>query len=63
MEIKAAIVTTLLILGLVIIALGILSWVSSILALYGMPDEALVIVAGLLLIIFTMIAARMLEEK
>ena len=63
MEIKAAIVTMLLILGLVIIALGILSWVSSILALYGMPDEALVIVAGLLLIIFTMIAARMLEEK
>ena len=63
MEIKAVIVTTLLILGLVIIALGILSWVSSILARYGLPDEALVIVAGLVLIIFTMIAARMLEEK
>ena len=63
MEIKAAIVTTLLILGLVIIALGILSWVSSILTRYGMPDEALVIIAGLLLIVFTIIAARMLEEK
>ena len=63
MEIKAAIVSALLILGLVIIALGILSWVSSILTRYGMPDEALVIVAGLLLIVFTIIAARMLEEK
>jgi energy-converting hydrogenase Eha subunit A len=63
METKATIVSALLILGLVIIALGILSWVSSVLTRYGMPDEAFVIVAGLLLIIFTMIAARLLEEK
>jgi len=51
------------VLGLLAIGFGILSWIFSILTLYGLPQPAYIIVAGLLLIIFTVIAAKMLDEK
>jgi uncharacterized membrane protein YidH (DUF202 family) len=63
MEIRAAVVTSLIALGLLAIGLGTLSWLFSLLGRFALPVEAYVIVAGLLLVIFTVIAARMLEEK
>lgn len=63
MEIKAAVASALIILGLLAIGFGALSWIFSLLAHFVMPVEAYVIVAGLLLVIFTVIAARMLSEQ
>lgn len=63
MEFKAAVASALIILGLLAIGLGILSWMLSLFERFALPIEAYVIIAGLLLVIFTVIAARMLEEK
>ncbi len=63
MEIKAAIVTALIVLGLLAIGFGTLSWIYSLLARFAMPVEAYLIIAGFLLVIFTVIAARMLSEQ
>jgi hypothetical protein len=63
MEIKAAVASALIILGLLAIGFGTLSWIFSVFARFAMPFEGYIIVAGLLLVIFTIIAARMLSEK
>jgi hypothetical protein len=63
MEIKAAIISGLIILGLLAIGYGSLSWIFWVLSRYGLPSEAYLIVAGLLTIIFAMLAARMFEKE
>lgn len=63
MELKTAIVSGLIILGLLAIGYGIVSWIFSILNRFAMPMESYVIVAGLLTIVFAMIAARMFSEE
>jgi hypothetical protein len=63
METKAALVAGLLILGLLAIFLGMISWVFSVLTRYGMPSEAYLIVAGFLTIVFALLAARMFEKE
>jgi hypothetical protein len=62
-ETKAAVVSGLLILGLLTIWYGAISWIFSVLSRYGLPSEAYLIVAGLLTIIFAMLAARMFEKE
>lgn len=62
MEIKAAVASALIILGLLAIGFGTLSWVYSVFSRFSLPIEAYIIVAGLLLVVFTVIAARMLSE-
>jgi uncharacterized BrkB/YihY/UPF0761 family membrane protein len=59
METKATIISGLLILGLLTVWYGIISWIFSILNRFGMPAESYLIVAGLLTIIFATIAAKM----
>jgi hypothetical protein len=63
METKAAVVAGLLILGLLTIWYGSTSWIFSLLARYGMPSEAYLIVAGFLTIVFAMLAARMFAKE
>jgi hypothetical protein len=63
MDTKAAVISGLLIVGLLTIWYGIVSWIFSLLAQYGMPPQAYLIVAGLLTIIFAMLAARMFEKE
>ncbi len=63
MEIKTALASAFIILGLLAIGFGALSWVFSIFSRFAMPIEAYIIVAGFLLVIFTVIAARMVSEQ
>jgi hypothetical protein len=63
METKAAVIAGLLILGLLTIWFGTISWIFSLLARYGMPSEAYLIVAGFLTIVFALVAARMFEKQ
>jgi hypothetical protein len=63
MDTKAAVISGLLIVGLLTIWYGTISWIFSLLARYGLPSEAYLIVAGLLTIIFAMLAARMFEKE
>ena len=60
---KVAVISGLLILGLLTMWFGCVSWIFSVLSQYGMPSEAYLIVAGLLTIIFAMVAARMFEKE
>jgi hypothetical protein len=62
-ETKAAVISGLLILGLLTIWYGIISWIFSVLSRYGLPSEAYLIVAGLLTIVFALLAARMFEKE
>jgi hypothetical protein len=59
---KAAIVSGLVILGLLAVGYGTLSWFFSVLNRYAMPVEAYFIVAGVLTIVFAMVAARMFSD-
>jgi hypothetical protein len=59
MEAKEAVVSGLIILGFLTIGFGSLSWLFSLLARYAMPSEAYLIVAGILTIVFALLAARM----
>jgi hypothetical protein len=63
METKPAVVAGLLILGLLTIWFGTISWIFSMLTKYGMPSEAYLIVAGFLTIIFASLAARMFAKE
>jgi hypothetical protein len=63
METKAAVVAGLLILGLLTIWFGTISWIFSMLTRYGMPSEAYLIVAGFLTIVFALLAARMFAKE
>lgn len=63
METKAAVVGGLLILGLLTVWFGTISWIFSMLTRYGMPSEAYLIVAGFLTIVFALVAARMFEKE
>jgi hypothetical protein len=63
MENKAALTSGLMVLGLLTIWYGTMSWIFSLLARYGMPSEAYLIVAGFLTIIFALLAAKMFEKK
>jgi len=63
METRAAVVAGLLILGLLTIWFGTLSWVFSMLTRYGLPSEAYLIVAGFLTIVFALLAARMFGKE
>jgi hypothetical protein len=63
METKAAVIAGLLILGLLTMWFGTISWIFSLLARYGMPSEAYLIVAGFLTIVFALVAARMFEKE
>jgi hypothetical protein len=63
MDTKAAVVSGLIILGLVTVWYGVMSWIFSVLARYGMPSEAYLIVAGFLTIVFALLAARMFAKE
>jgi uncharacterized membrane protein len=63
MDAKAALISGLLIVGLLTIWYGVVSWIFSLLAQYGMPSQAFLIVAGLLTIVFAMLGARMFEKE
>ena len=63
MEPKSAIISALIIVGLFIIWFGITSWIFSELGRFQMPSEAYLIVAGLLTIFVTLIAARMFGKE
>jgi len=63
MEIRTAIVSGLIVLGLLAVGYGVLSWAFSVLNRFAMPFEAFLIVAGLLTIVFALIAARMFSEE
>ena len=63
MDTKAAVISGLLILGLLTIWYGVVSWIFSLLNEYGMPSQAYLIVAGLFTIIFAMLAARMFQKE
>jgi hypothetical protein len=63
MEVRTAIVSGLIILGLLTIGYGTLSWIFSLLSRIGMPVEAFVIVAGFLTIVFALVAARMFGKE
>jgi hypothetical protein len=63
METKAAVISGLLILGLLTIWYGTISWIFSMLTRLGLPSEAYLIVAGLLTIIFAMLAAKMFGKE
>jgi uncharacterized membrane protein len=63
MELRTAIISGLIILGLLTIGYGTLSWIFSLLSRIGMPAEAFVIVAGFLTIAFALVAARMFGKE
>lgn len=63
MEIKAAIVSGLIVLGLLVVGFGTLSWIFSVLNRFGMPAEAYLIVAGVLTIIFALVTGRMFANE
>jgi hypothetical protein len=63
METKAAVISGLLVLGLLTIWYGTVTWIFSVLSRYGLPSEAYLIVAGLLSIMFAMLAARLFENE
>jgi len=63
METRTAVVAGLLILGLLAIFLGMISWIFSVLTRYGMPSEAYLIVAGLLTVVFALLAAKMFAKE
>lgn len=63
METKAPVVAGLLILGLLTIWFGTISWIFSMLTKYGMPSEAYLIVAGFLTIVFALLAAKMFAKE
>jgi Kef-type K+ transport system membrane component KefB len=63
MEVRTAIVSGLMILGLLTIGYATLSWIFSVLNRFGMPSEAFVIVAGFLTIVFALVAARMFGKE
>jgi hypothetical protein len=63
METKAAVVAGLLILGLLTIWFGTISWIFSMLTRYGLPSEAYLIVAGFLTIVFALLAARLFSKE
>jgi hypothetical protein len=63
MESRAALISGLLILGMLTIWYGAVSWVFSVLARYGMPAEVYLIVAGFLTIVFAMLGARLFAKE
>jgi hypothetical protein len=63
MESKTAVISGLLILGLLTVWYGIVSWIFSVLTRYGMPSEAYLIVAGFLTIVFVLLAAKMFVKE
>ena len=63
MEGKAAVISGLMIIAILTVCYGILSWIFSFLNRLSMPWEAYVIVAGLLLLVFTILAARMFQKE
>lgn len=63
MESKTAVISSLLILGLLTIWYGIVSWLFSMLTRYGMPSEAYLIVAGVLTIVFALFAAKLFSKE
>ena len=63
METRTAVVAGLLILGLLTTWFGTISWIFSLLARYGMPSEAYLIVAGFLTIVFALLASKMFAKE
>jgi len=63
MELKTAIISGLIILGLLTVGYGIISWIFSLLNRFEMPIEAYLIAAGILTIIFALIAARVFSGE
>ena len=63
MEAKVVLVSVLVLTSIVIIWYGILSWVFSKLNEFGMPNEAYVIVFGLLMLIFVVIGAKIFVKE
>jgi len=60
---KTTLISGLLILGLLTIGYGAISWVFSVLSRFGLHSGAYLIVAGFLTIVFALLAARMFANE
>ncbi|MGD0425015.1 MAG: hypothetical protein ABSA92_16410 [Candidatus Bathyarchaeia archaeon] len=63
MEPKAALISGLVLTSILIIWYGILSWIYSKLAQFRMPNEAYVIVFGLLMLILVVVCAKIFVKE
>ena len=63
MELREAVVSGLIVFGLLIIAAATVSWIFSVLDRFRMPIEAYAVVVGIVMIVFALAGARMLSNE
>jgi len=61
-EALAAVITGAMLLGLLAIGIGILSWAMAVLARFDMPWQAQLVASGLVIILLASVAAKLLSD-